>query len=102
MNYKEIIQTLEDKIESVDEFAYDNFNSEDLGLGEIKEVHQQGGEGVGEDWRVVMHFVDHNVYIEVSGAYSSYNGTDFEDWDEACKEVKPETVEVVVYKPLSE
>lgn len=67
-----------------------------LGLGEIKEVDSYGGEGQGETWYTIKHFVDHDVYIRTDGFYSSYNGTDFYDgWGE---EVKPVQKTVTVYE----
>ena len=50
-----------------------------LGLGEVVEVEQKGGEDQGSEWYSVKHFVDHDVYIKTEGYYSSYNGTDFHD-----------------------
>lgn len=50
-----------------------------LGLGEIKEVEQHGGEDQGSDWYSIKHFVDHDVYIKTSGWYASHHGTDFEE-----------------------
>ena len=48
-----------------------------LGLGRVVEVDQHGGEGEGERWWSVKHFVDHDVYIRIDGFYQSYNGTEF-------------------------
>lgn len=66
-----------------------------IGLGEIVEIEQYGGEGQGERWWTVKHFVDHDVYLKTSGHYSSYNGTDFYDWG---KEVKPVIKTVTVFE----
>lgn len=66
-----------------------------IGLGEIVEVDRYGGEGQGERWWTVKHFVDHDVYLKTSGHYSSYNGTDFYDWG---KEVKPVIKTVTVFE----
>lgn len=48
-----------------------------LGLGRVVEVDQYGGEGEGERWWSVKHFVDHDVYIRIDGHYQSYHGTEF-------------------------
>lgn len=66
-----------------------------IGLGKIVEIEQYGGEGQGERWWTVKHFVDHDVYLKTSGHYSSYNGTDFYDWG---KEVKPVIKTVTVFE----
>lgn len=50
-----------------------------VGLGKVNEVEQVGGEGEGNTWYTVKHFVDHDVYIRTDGWYSSYEGTEFED-----------------------
>ena len=95
--YGQIMEVLQDKIDSVDEFAYEDYDKEELGLGEIKEVAQRGGEGEGEVWYSVKHFVDHDVYIKVDGWYSSYHGTDFDGWS-SCREVRPEQKVITVYE----
>ncbi len=66
-----------------------------IGLGKIEEVEQYGGEGQGETWYSVKHFVDHDVYIQTDGFYSSYNGTDF--YEGYGEEVVPEERMVTVY-----
>lgn len=98
-NYNEILEIVKEKCEDgVQQFAYGDFDQEALGLGEIKEVAQHGGEDEGSDWYSVKHFVDHNVYIKVSGWYSSYNGTDFDgDW-ECCEQVTPQEKTITVYQ----
>lgn len=95
--YNKIIDVLKLKLE-VSEFANEYWQEEELGLGEIQEVQRYGGEGKGELWYVVYYFVKYNVYIRIDGFYSSYNGVDFGDWDEACKEVKPEVRQVTFYE----
>jgi hypothetical protein len=74
----QIIQKIADSGISVRQFGYFDFNSDELGLGEITEVSRQGGEGKGEDWHSVKYFVDHDVYIKTEAFYSSYHGCDFE------------------------
>jgi hypothetical protein len=67
-----------------------------IGLGEIKEVEQYGGEGEGDRWWTVKHFVDHDVYIKTRGYYSSYNGTDF--YYGLGTEVKPTEKTITVFE----
>lgn len=98
MNFEQIMEVLKNKIEKVDNFAWEEYNEQTLDLGTIKEIDQVGGEGEGERWHSVKHFVDHDVYIKVTGHYSSYNGTDFwDEWD-ACREVKPQEKTITVYQ----
>lgn len=95
--------------DSVDEFAFDehrDFSTDGFGedetnftiLGTMIEVEQVGGEGEGDTWYSVKYFQDHDVYIKVSGWYQSYNGTEFNDWSDACKEVRPQEKTVTVYE----
>lgn len=76
--------------------AKEEYILQQLGLGKIAEVDQYGGEGQGEDWYSVKHFVDHDVYIKTQGFYTSYHGTDF-DYGYG-KEVKPVERTVTFYE----
>lgn len=67
-----------------------------IGLGEIEEVEQYGGEDMGSEYYVVQYFKDHDVYIRTDGYYSSYNGTDWED-GYGC-EVRPKEKTITVYE----
>lgn len=119
MTAKEIISILENSELSVSAFAYCaysegipndfKFSKEDLnwreeekewldslGIGEIEEVEQYGGEGQGDTWYSVKYFPKHDVYIRTDGFYSSYNGTDF--YDGYGEEVKPVQKTIVVYE----
>ena len=96
--YKEILDTLKEKLYSIDEFANEDYDEKDLDLGEIKEVFQKGGEDEGSHWESVKYFVDHDVYIRVIGSYSSYNGTDFYNGWRSCSEARPFEKIITVYK----
>lgn len=98
MNYEEIIEVLKEKFINVSDFAYSGGNETVYeGLGEVEEVVQKGGEGEGSEWYSVKYFKDHDVYIKVEGYYSSYNGTDFDGWED-CSEVKPQEKTITVYE----
>lgn len=74
---------------------------EHLGIGGFEEVEQYGGEGEGITWYSVKYFPKHDIYIKVSGYYTSYNGTEFYDgFEGSCSEVRPEKVEVTQYNPI--
>jgi hypothetical protein len=98
MTYLEIKAILEEKMGGVSEFAYMDYDSEELGLGPVEEVDSYGGEDCGSTWYSVQHFKEHNVYIRVDGHYSSYNGTDFYDGWSCCREVTPTQKTVTVYE----
>lgn len=95
MTAKEILEVVESKM-NVSDFGYFDFDAEALGLGEVEEVHQYGGEGDGDHWESVKYFKDHNVYIRTVGFYSSYNGTDFDNG--YGEEVFPKEKTITVYE----
>lgn len=99
LNYQEILEKLKEKIKNVRQFAYEDYE-QNLGeeLGEVREVEQYGGEGQGDAWYSVKHFINHDVYIKVDGWYQSNYGVEFEDWNEACNEVKPSQKTITVYE----
>lgn len=78
-------------------FAYEEFNENELGLGKIVNVDVYGGEGKGDTWYRVFHFVDHDVYLKVNGWYSSYEGVDLSGEWNCVKEVKPTEKTITVY-----
>ena len=71
---------------------------EATGIGEFKEVEQEGGEGQGDSWHSIKYFPKHNIYLMVHGWYSSGNGTDFGDWDSAVSVVAPKEKTITVYE----
>lgn len=95
MTAKEILEVVESKM-SIEAFAYDDFDKKELGLGEVVEIQQYGGEAYGDHWESVKHFKDHAVYIRTVGFYSSYNGTEF--YDGYGKEVKPKEKTITIYE----
>jgi len=95
---KEIIEKLIEKGITVSDFAFENYYSKDLDLGPIEEVHQRGGEGMGDHWESVKYFKDHDVYLKVVGFYQSHYGTDFyDDWN-CVREVKPKEKTITIYE----
>ncbi len=98
MNYQEILEEVKKQCRDVSEFAYEEYDSEKLGLGKVEEIDQYGGEGEGDHWHSVKHFKEHNVYIKVTGWYQSYNGTEFYDGWNCCSEVKPIQKTITVYE----
>jgi hypothetical protein len=97
LSYQEIIEILKEKIESVDQFAYSDYNREELGLGPITEVASGGGMDKGSDWFRVLYFTDHDVYIQVAGFYSSHHGTDFDEGWDSLSNVKPQEKTIIEY-----
>lgn len=96
MNYNEILEVLKSKLNSVDDFAYEEFELPEL--GDYTVAAKYGGGGKGETWYKVFHFTKHDVYIRVDGYYTSYNGTDFYDGWDSCSEVRPVQKTITVYE----
>ena len=97
LTFAQIKEILTENCE-LQEFAYDDLDYEELGLGKVKEVDSYGGEDQGSEWYTVKHFVDHDVYIRLDGYYSSYEGTNFGGED--YQEVFPTEVKRIEYLPL--
>lgn len=115
MTYQEILEEIKKQCKDVSEFAHYGVDGEKVYpeakygtdeydihknsvLGVVKQVAGYGGEGKGEDWWKVYYFEDHNVYIKVDGWYQSYNGVEFyEGWD-SCKNVSPKEKTIVIYE----
>ena len=102
--YEEILEILKRDL-SVEDLAFHNFPQEWYNpnfmhpeLGFFKEVDSYGGEGQGETWYTVLHFVEHDVYIRIDGFYTSFNGTDFYEGWESCSNVQPITKTITVYE----
>lgn len=122
-NFGEIMSLIKEVYSSVSEFAYEDWMNipEDfeplngeldwnirtkrqdnyfrhIGLGEWNMSASYGGEGQGEEWWKVFHFVDHDVYIRIDGYCESYNGVEFYDEWDCCKEVRPKEKTITVYE----
>lgn len=95
LSCEQILNFLEEKKVTWDDLGYGDVDWEELDLGKVDLVERYGGEGKGETYYKIYHFVDHNVYIQINGYYSSYNGAEFED---APYEVKPVEKTITVYE----
>lgn len=69
---------------------------EQLGLGKVVTVEDYGGEGQGDTYYSVKHFVDHDVYIRTDGWYASYEGGTYDQG--YGYEVRPQEKTVIVYE----
>lgn len=99
MNFQEIKDLLILHYDSVGDFADDCWKGGEVsGVGKFIVVEKYGGEGQGEEWYNTRHFVDHDIYIQVSGYYTSYDGVSIsEGWDALC-EVHPKEKTIIVYE----
>lgn len=79
---------------------------EEDGIGEVadgcltgvicKVVYLEGGyEGGGEYVECVLHFPEYETYVQFTGSYYSYDGT---NWDDEYTEVHPKEKVVTVYE----
>lgn len=95
MTAQEILDVISANM-SVNEFAYQDYSPEDLGLGKVTVPDSYGGEDQGSTWYIVQYFVEHDVYIRTDGWYSSYDGTYFDEG--YGSEVKPIVKQVTFYE----
>ncbi len=98
MNFKEIIQELENQKIEIEDYARSEMENPLPNIGPWEEIVQKGGEGEGEEWYVVHYFKDHDIYIQTTGFYSSNDGTSFEGYEDECSEVKPKEKTITVYE----
>lgn len=97
---EKIIEILNEAAEERDEFKnsfgyYDEFNSVELGLGESESVHHDREGGSYDTDVQVIHFKDHDVYVSLSGYYSSQEGS---TWDGEFQVVYPKQKVITVYE----
>ena len=85
--YKDVYSSA-DEIEEEGDFK-ETFRT----LGKFEMVEKFGGEGSGDDYYAVYHFIDHDVYIKFQGWYASHSGSEYEE----MYEVRPEQVTVTQY-----
>jgi hypothetical protein len=93
MKFKAIKAKL-DEIEDVQEtFDGEGWNEKKMEalFGPSKVVGRGGGEG--EEYWVVRHFSEHDVYVRLPGYYSSYDGIDYEEFEQ----VYPHQVTMTVF-----
>lgn len=96
MNAQEIIEKICSSDIGTGEMI-ENFEGPNAdGFGQCEIVYSHGGyEGGGDYAERVVHFKDHNVFIQITGYYSSYDGT---TWDGTWKEVAPKEKTITVYE----
>lgn len=64
------------------------FKDEFAKLGQFKQVDHFGGEGKGDEYYTVYHFIDHGIYISFDGWYASHHGSEYSDMSQVIpKEV---------------
>lgn len=79
--------------ELIDELESNALNDE---FGDVETVDTEGNhEGGGEYSHYVFLFKDHGLHVKVTGCYTSYNGT---DWENDWTIVEPKQEMITVYK----
>lgn len=95
LNFNDLKTLLNDLTELDDGIELDAWMGEDVSADaelsslEVKEILQKigsfeftdhyGGEGSGDDYWTVVHFKDHDIYVQFDGWYASHCGAEFED-----------------------
>lgn len=67
-------------------------------IGDFTQIEQRGGEGQGDYWYSVKHFSEKDLYVKVSGFYSSYLGTSFDSFEDELDIVRPVQKTITVYE----
>jgi hypothetical protein len=98
MSYTKLNNLLTKHGISASDLAYENFDdieNADEVIGKRKLVHKEGDcEGGGDHSEKVFYFEKFDCYVMVTGYYSSYNGTDWDEW----QKVKPKEKTITVYE----
>lgn len=100
MNEREIIEALKSKYELVINFIDEFYTDKPIEspAGKVKLVASEGGYDEGSNVVRVYHFTDHDIYLKLTGSYTSYEGYEFYDEWNSFTEVKPKKVEVIIYE----
>lgn len=94
--FNEIVFILKDKLKKNNfRNLNDIFPNIKSKLGDIELVYSYVNNSDGE-CEFVNHFITHDVYISLSGYYSSYDGYDFDGFEYI--EVKPKEKIIIVYE----
>lgn len=99
MTFEQLKIILKKHYNDVDDFAFNDSDGEISGLGKFQMIDKYGGEGDGSKWYNIRYFVEHDIYVQVSGYYQSYVGVEFGGWDDVT-EVKPQERTITVYEPI--
>lgn len=99
MTYEEIVELIKKNYKRVDDFVEcdgsDKYRPE--GMIPFKEVYQEGGEGEGEHFETVKHFVEDDIYISIYGTYTSHEGVDYWDGWDSLQNTYPTEVTKIEY-----
>lgn len=98
MTKEEIIAVFNENELNISSVAYTDMPNPLPGLGKWVEVDSYGGEGQGETWWVVIHFKEPDVYIKINGYYTSYDGTNFDSFEDDMRIVEPRQKTITVYE----
>ena len=95
----EIIEIIREHIKP-HEFADDNYDPTELGLGNTKNISKQKGDiGITSYAHKITYFKEHDVYIKLLGWYSSYSGScEWEDDNDNYSVVKPKEKTITVWE----
>lgn len=96
----EINKLIEELVDKSGDNIYDLLEDLEEGRSELfgstKLVDYCGDEeGGGEYSMKVFHFEDFNLFVKITGFYSSYNGF---DWNDDWKQVFPKEKQITVYE----
>lgn len=98
MNYDQIVAKLGEMDVRPRDLGWD-YDSEEMkkafGTVSVVKGASTGGEDEGSAYRRVLNFEDQGVFIAITGYYTSYDGT---EWDNYFTHVTPREKTITVYE----
>jgi len=72
------------------------FKEEFAKLGKFEMVDEFGGEGQGDQYWKVYHFIDHGIFISFDGWYASHHGSEYNHMSQVKSKIVEKTEWVAV------
>lgn len=91
---EDVYTSLEELNSAVEKYGYEysqEFKDEFAKLGQFKQVDHFGGEGKGDEYYTVYHFIDHGIYISFNGWYASHHGSEYSDMSQVKSKIVEKT-----------
>lgn len=97
MEKEQVIECIKKQLDYTISGLYSNLTGV-VGLGSCENVSHYGGEGMGDIYYDIYYFHEYDLYVKVSGFYTSYDGVDYYDFESSISIVRPKEQTVTVYE----
>ena len=100
MNFRQIIESLSELQITPEDFSKERYTNHEVtsAVGRFTVVERSGGSVEGDDCSFVIQFIDHNVFVKITGYYDSYEGIDYSESE--FLEVVPKEKIITTYEPV--